>query len=171
MPPQLGCGQSCRGCSDPEQEMRTRGLRVVSRALLGVCQIFADVELRERRQRKGWGDAAPMGKPGAAVTCKKTPWMAAEPWCCGEDHPVLLLVSALAGGWSSSCCPPPRLPNPQQSSDFYIPDELRLQSSICGGGGSWDSGTAKTPGTGAAGSCFGCSANNRAEGGGLKSHL
>lgn len=70
-------------------------------------------------------------------------------------------LSALAGGWSSSCCPPTMLPKPQQNPDFYIPEELRLQSSFRGGGCSWDTGTAETHSTakpspmGAGGSCFG----------------
>lgn len=148
---------------------------MVSGALLSVCQISGDVELWERRERKGSVDAAPMGKPGAAVTCKEPPQMEAEPWSSGGDHPVLLLVSLPlhVGG-----------PHPVvhlqcfQNSDFYIPDELRLQSSFCGGGCSWDTGTAKTHSTAKTLPNGGwrilfwfCSANKRAEGGGLKSHL
>lgn len=33
------------------------------------------------------------GASGAAVTCKEPPWMEAEPWSSGRDHPVPLLVS------------------------------------------------------------------------------
>lgn len=81
-------------------------------------------------------------------------------------------LSALAGGWSSSCCPPTVLPKPHQNSDFYVPDELRLQSSFCGGGCSWDTGTAKTLPNGGWRILFWfCSANKRAEGGGLKGRV
>lgn len=41
----------------------------------------------------GCVEAAPMGKPGAAVTCKDPPRMGAEPWSSEGNHPVLLLVS------------------------------------------------------------------------------